>query len=402
MYFRYNAKTKNGQTQTGIYKANNEDNVIDFLHRNGWIPIDVKAAKYQGLSLLLRTLKNRISIKDKSIFYRHLSLMISSGIPIEKSLLILQEENRKHNLKYAIQQILTDVRNGAPLSASLERLENFSELEVAIIRSGEAAGLLDTTLQKLSELLAKRDSLRKKVIAASTYPMLVLFVAVSVLLLMTVFILPQFENTFYQMKIPMPAFSAAVFTTGKFIRRYWYAILFIPIICAVMLLCLKRQNAKFAEKLDKVKLKLPIFGNIIFESALSRSYRTLGLMLESGVDILSALSYSSEVAGNAMIKKDFNKMFEAAKTGKSLYNTLSGNHVYPALVAQIIKIGEETGKADDKFIELADIFENDMNDTISQLSSVLEPVLIIIIGILVAIMLFAVYMPILNAVRNFI
>jgi len=404
MEFRYKAKTQTGHTQTGIYPADTEEKVIDFLRQNGWIPVDIKVSdsKFKTFKSLFQSFKERISVRDKSIFYRHLSLMLASGIPIEKSLLILHEEERKRKFKNIIQHILASVRNGASVAAALETLSCFSSLEIAIIKAGEEAGLLDAALQRLSEILDRQDSLRKKVIAASIYPLLVLFVAISVLLLVTVFVLPQFENTFYQMNIPMPAFSATVFAVGKFLRTYGFIIPLLLIFLITLLLYLKRRSKAFEIKYDKVKLKLPVIGNIVLKAALSRSFRTLGLMLESGVSLLPALHFSGEVADNTVIKNDFDKMINAAKTGKSLYNTLNSNSMYPAIVVQIIKIGEETGRADDKFIELAGIFENDMDDTISRLSSILEPVLVMIVGILVAIMLFAVYLPILDAVRNFI
>jgi len=405
MQFRYKAKTITGETKVGVINSANEVDAVNFIRENGWIPVEVNAEKSITVlaGKLQRALIQKISLKHKTIFYRQFSIMLTAGVPIEKTLLILAEEETNKKFKQVIYNLLSFIRSGDTLFSALEAEDGwFSNLEIAITKAGEEAGLLDSALLRISELLKRQDSLRKKLLTASIYPILVLFVAMSVLLLVTVFVLPQFENTFAQMNIEMPAFSKAVFAFGNFLRDYGYIIPLLILLLFVLFAFLKRTNIVFARKIDAIKLKIPIFGNILLKASLSRCFRTLGLMLQSGVNMLSALRMSGEVADNLIIKDSFDRMFCEAEEGNALYNTLSEGGMYPVLVGQIIKIGEETGHVDVKFIELATLLEDDLDDTIRRLTTVLEPMLIIVIGFLVTVMLFAVYLPILSAIRNLI
>lgn len=405
MQFRYQAKTITGETKVGVINTANETDVVNFIRENGWIPVDISSES--SVVILARNFYNiftqKISLSHKTIFYRQFSIMLTAGIPIEKTLLILADEETNKKFKQIIYNLLSSVRSGAALFSALETERNcFGSLEIAITKAGEEAGLLDSVLLRISELLKRQDALRKKLLTASIYPLLVLFVAVSVLLLVTVFVLPQFESTFSQMNIEMPTFSKAVFAVGNWLRNFGYIIPLFILLLVVLFAFLKHTNSMFARKIDGIKLKLPLFGGILLKATLSRCFRTLGLMLKSGVSMLSALRMSGEVAGNIIIKDSFDKMFCEAEDGNAMYNILSENRMYPVLVAQLIKIGEETGHVDDKFIELAALLEEDLDDTIRQLTTLLEPILIIVVGFLVAIMLFAVYLPILSAVRNLI
>lgn len=405
MEFEYRVKTEEGQSKHGFFEADSEQLVLDMIRANGWIPVDVRSNGFsvRRFGKQIYGMLNHLPLRAKSIFFRQLSVMLASAIPVERALLILIEEENNRQIKKCAKQLLENVRSGKTVSAALNmQREHFTKLETAIIRAGDEAGLLDKALLRVSEFLRSQDMLRVKIVTALIYPITVLFVAFTVLVLVTVFVLPQFENSFHQMKIEMPAFSAAVFAFGNWMRKYWYFVPLTLFMLWLFLLYVRNYCHKAARTIDILKLKIPLFGKMLYKAAVARSFRTLGMLLESGIGLLNALRLSSDVAGNIVLQENFNDMLSAAEEGKSMYNTLSKSGTFPLLVSQIVKIGEETGQTAQKFIELADLYEQELEDTIKQLGALLEPVMVIIVGIMVAIMLFAIYLPIMSAIRNFI
>ena len=404
MKYHYKAKTQNGESKCGYISADNEQQVLNHIRANGWYPVDI--SRRPDSSALLKAVSDlsadTVSLKSKSIFFRQFSVLLTSGIPMEKALELLLDQSSDGCIKKTVRQLHNDIIAGQSVAASMSgQAKIFDRLEIAFIRAGEESGRLDESLLKIAELLKKQNEIRRQVVSALIYPAVILAVTLAVLVLMTVFVMPQFENTFYQMHIEMPLFTRIVFSAGRFIRSYWFLVPLIFFAVSITTACLSHSD-NYRQRIDLIKLKLPLFGKIIFKASAARAFRTMATLLASGVDLLRAIELSGDAAGNVIIKNIFNSMLLAAKDGSSLYNTIGEGRMFPVLAAQLVKIGEETGHIDEKFMELAGIYEEEVDDAASALRSVLEPVMVVFVSLIVAVMLFAAYMPIISAIKNLI
>ncbi len=403
MRFHYRAKTKDGKTETGCISAESEREVIETIRSNGWYPVDISknSTFFSNLRNNLNALDNGMPVKAESIFFKQFSLLLSSGIPMDTSVKLLLEQTSDNTLRSAAEILLKDIRSGISAADSFEQQKVFGKLEVALMHAGEEAGRLCDSLLRISEFLKKQHDLKKKVVAALIYPVLVLCITLLVLVLMSVFVLPQFENSFKQLKIEIPRFTLIIFHFGSFIRRFWYIIPLLFFMLAAARKYFSRYEA-FNEFCDKFKLKIPLLGKVLYKASMARGCRTLGILLSSGVDMLRALELAGETAGNVKVKQIFDEFYLAAEEGKSLYNVTCRMTGIPPMVGQLIKIGEETGHLADKFLEIALLYEEDVDNMTSVMQSVLEPVLIVLVSLIVGVMLFASYMPIVSAIKNLI
>ena len=403
MRFHYRAKTKDGKTETGYISAESEKEVIETIRSNGWYPVDIseKNGFFSNFGNFLNTLDNSVSLKAESLFFKQFSLLLGSGIPMDTSVKLLSEQTSDSVLRSAAEVLLKDIRSGISAADSFEKQKVFGKLEIALMRAGEEAGRLCDSLLRISEFLKKQYDLKKKVVAALIYPVLVLCVTLLVLVLMSVFVLPQFENSFKQLKIEIPRFTLFVFTFGNFIRNFWY---FVPLSFFVFAAAGKyfSRYGAFNEFCDKIKLRIPLFGKVLYKASMARSCRTLGILLSAGVDMLRALKLAGETAANVKVKEIFDEFYLSAEKGKSLYNVTCRMANIPPVVGQLVKIGEETGHLSDKFLEIALLYEEDVDNMTSVLQSVLEPVLIVLVSLIVGVMLFASYLPIVSAIKNLI
>lgn len=413
MDFKYTAKASNGKNISGNRSADNEATLVSWIRSNGWVPINIErthevvlqigesvAKKNTNLDEFF-DLSPRIKLRDKSIFFRQLATMITAGVPIASSIEILVEQTENKRLKRVISKIYDRVSSGVTLGAALsEHPKVFDTLTSSLVKSGEESGSLDNSLAKLAGFLEEQEALRKKIISALTYPIAVISIAIIVLGVMVAVVIPQFEKAFKNMNVKMPALTEMTFRFGSWARDNWYLIP-VAIILIIMLCSYLRKLPTLKIYIDTFILKIPIFGDIIYKSSVSRSFRTMSSLLTSGVPVLTALEMSANVASNEKIKRAFILMRDSAAMGGAMHAIMREKKLFPPMITHMVAVGEETGRTDEMMEKIADWYEAELSEKVKRLSSVLEPIMVIFVGIIVGFMVLAIFLPIISAIQAF-
>ena len=417
MQFKYQAKAANGKTIKGVRDAENESEVVSWIRESGWIPIDVsrsfEVAKQLGESVGVAPkgttdwsdvfdLSRRIKLKDKSVFFRQLATMISAGIPISSAIEILSEQTSNSRLKKIIKKLYARVSSGGTLGRALEEHpKTFDTLTVSLVRSGEESGTLDNSLAKLAGFLEDQDALKKKIISALTYPAVVISIAMIVLGIMVTFVIPQFQKAFSSLDVKMPWLTQKTFELGTWARKSWYTVP-LAIIAVFVIARLLRKSKSMKIYVDSAILKIPIFGDIIFKAAVSRAFRTMASLLRSGVPVLTALEMAGNVSGNEKLRLAFMQMRDSAAMGGAMNTIMRERKLFPPMITHMVAVGEETGRTDDMMEKVADWYESELSEKIKRLSSILEPVMIVFVGVIVAFMVLAIFLPIVSSIQALI
>lgn len=415
MEYKYKAKTPNGKNMQGVRNADSESELISWIRDKGWIPIDVsrthEVAKQIGESVAsgknidwseLTDLSPRIKLRDKSIFFRQLATMIAAGVPIASAIQILTEQTTSKRLKKVISKVYDRVSSGSTLGlALLQNPKVFDSLTSSLVRSGEESGMLDASLSKLATFLEDQEALKKKIISAMTYPVVVLSIAIIVLGVMVAVVVPQFEKAFKNLNVKMPWLTQKTFELGNWARDYWYTVPLTVIAICLAIYGLRRVKA-MELYIDTFMLKIPVFGDIIFKASVSRSFRTMSSLLKSGVDVLTSLEMAGNVASNAKIKSAFTIMKDTAAMGGSMSLAMREKKLFPPMISHMIAVGEETGRTDEMFEKVADWYESELSEKIKRLSSILEPVMVVFVGVIVGFMVLAIFLPIISAIQAFL
>ena len=410
MEFQYKVKAQNGNVLRGNHAADSEKELISWIREQGWIPIEVKAATGKAASAKSGSsssasdffdLSPKVKSKDKLIFFRQLATMIMAGVPIVSALEILVQQTGNRRFKKILRRVFERVSSGVPLATALaENPKCFDTLAISLIRSGEESGTLDSSLGRLSWFIESQENLRKKIISAFTYPGAVMSIALLVLGILCVVVVPQFQKAFSGLGVKMPALTLAIFDIGQWAQHNWKKIPIAIIIIVVAIRFLSKFPA-MRYPIDVVKLKLPIFGGIIYKACISRSFRTMGALLQAGVPVLQTIELAGEVAGNEKIRRNFFAIRDAAAMGSTMNSVMKERKLFPPMVCHMVAVGEETGRTDDMLSKIADWYEGELEETIKRLSSVLEPVLVVFVGGIVAIMVIAIFLPIIASIQAF-
>lgn len=413
MEYRYKAKAANGNIMNGTHSADNESDVVSWIRRNGWIPIDVKRTYEIALQISesatgksinwgeIFNLSRRIKLRDKSVFFRQLATLISAGVPIASAIEILIEQTSNKRLNKIISNIYYRVSSGSTLGSAIAYYpKTFDSLSVSLVKAGEESGNLDKSLTKLAGFLEAQDALRKKIISALTYPATVMMIALIVLGVMVAVVIPQFEKAFQNLNVKMPMLTEMTFQIGKWVRNKWYLF---PITAGgiYFLVHYLRKTSFFKIYIDTFILKIPIFGNILYKSSVSRAFHTMSSLLDSGVPVLTSLEMSGEVATNEKIKQSFLQMRDAATIGKLMNVVMRDKKLFPPMVIHMVAVGEETGRTDQMLEKVADWYEAELSETIKRLSSLLEPIMIVFVGLIVGFMVLAIFLPIITSIQAF-
>ena len=413
MEFYYKVRAANGNVMRGSRSADRESEVVAWIRDKGWLPIEIQSAAALKTNPSAANAKAginweefldlspKVKLKDKLVFFRQLSTMISAGVPIIGSLEILVQQTQNKRFKRTLKSVLERVSSGIPLGNALsEHPKTFDVLSTSLIRSGEESGTLDVSLNRLSGFLEAQENLRKKIVSAFTYPSVVMCIIILIMGVLCVVVVPMFQKSFGHLGVKMPWLTLQVFAIGEWAQGNWYKV---PIVAFVLFLIIKNAKKIKALKmpLDSAALKIPVFGGIIYKSALARSFRTMASLLKSGVPVLHTLELAGNVAGNAKLKKNFYTIRDAASMGVPLNVVMKEKKLFPPMVNHMVAVGEETGRTDEMLAKVADWYEAELEETIKRLSSIMEPVLVVIIGGVVAIMVMAIFLPVISAIQAF-
>jgi type IV pilus assembly protein PilC len=401
MLYRYRAKASDGKVVYGSQQAPSTAQVLQWLRDRSLYPIEIEEVKTAPAKTLRERLQaaSTIKLKDKAVFFRQLATMLQAGITLGSALdmLVTQTENRR--FAEAIREIKTAVDRGTTLSAAMASRREFSKLMVAIARAGEEGGVLESSLDRLATFLERQDELQKKIISASTYPAVVMSFAILVVFLLVTVIMPRFAGVFSDLDIELPLPTRVILGFSLWLSHYWY----LPVVLVLLLILViyvMAKNKSTKAKLDAVRLKLPLFGDITKKSVLARTFRTFAALVQAGVPILSALEMTGGVSGNAVVEDAFAVMYDQARRGASLGETAKKILVIPPIAAHMMAIGEQTGRLEEMVDKVADWFEFELDEKIKRLTSILEPLLIVFVGGVVALVVFAVFMPIIGSIQG--
>jgi type IV pilus assembly protein PilC len=396
--FSYRARDNSGQIYTGTIEGDSREAVIDRLREMKYFIISVEK-KSSGLLSQEVTFLKSIKIRDLAIFYRQFATMVSAGLTLVNCLEILTKQTENKLLAKKIEDIKKRVEQGSTLAdAFASHPETFSKLYINMIKAGEVGGVLDDILNRMATLTEKEYELRQKVKSAMTYPGFVIGAAVVMAIFMLAFILPQFVGVFQQFGGELPFLTRMLVLFTEIFNRYWY--IFFAVVLLLIFLFISYNHSKQGHKnIDRLKLKIPVFGNLILKTCINRFTRTLGTLIRSGVPIIQSLKISAESVGNDIIAEAVMQAADRIKEGQSISAPLEESKVFPPMVTQMILVGEESGELETMLLNVAQFYDQEVDRAVEQLTSVIEPILMAVVAVGVGVMVIAMYLPIFSMVN---
>ena len=390
--FVFRAVDLAGVPARGEVDAESKQAVSDQLKARGLIVLDIAAKK--GSKELSIELFERVKAGDLTIMTRQLSTMVSSGVTILRALYVLEQQTESKPLRETLIKVRKDVEAGLAFSDALERHPKvFSPLYVAMIRSGETGGVLEDSLQRISDQLEKEDALRRQVRAAMVYPSVVISFAMIVMLALVTFIVPVFAKVFKDFGGKLPALTQFTVGMSNLITHRWYII--ILLVAGAVFAFIKWKKSTWGRpQWDTLKLRVPLkIGDTVQKVALARWSRTFSALVSSGVPILQAIDIVGQTAGNAVVEHSMGEVTDSVKRGGTIAAPLKDKPVFPAMVVDMISVGEETGALDTMLTKVADFYEEEVAAAVKAITSILEPVMIILVGGMVGFIVISMYLP---------
>ena len=406
--FAYEAIDGRGNKLRKAIEAANKQEALQKIRTMGLKPTKLQekkgaaapTAEDAGGSKKGFSLFDRVSAADVTQFTQQMATLQDAGLPIVRSLKILSGQMKQGKFRSQLEQVTDDVEGGSTFSEALEKYpRSFDNLYVAMVKAGEAGGVLDVILQRLSDFQEKSLKLKKKVKGAMIYPIAVISVACLILAFIMTKVIPQFQKMFKDMDTALPGPSQTLLAVSDAVQSYWYLA---PVVIVAMIVAIKAvaSSEKGGLALDAFKLRAPIFGQIVKKSTISRFCRTLGTLISSGVPILEALSIVKEAVGNKVIANAIMEVHGSIREGETIAGPLQQSGVFDPLLVNMIDIGEETGELDKMLNKIADNYDLDVDVLVDSLSSLLEPVLIVGMGLAVGFIVVALFMPLLSIIQN--
>jgi len=390
--FTWEGKTRQGSVQKGEIAANNKEEVIALLRKQNILPISV-AAKPKAISFSFG--QQKVTDKDIVILTRQLATMIDAGLPLVQCLDILGSQTENKTLSKVIIQVRTDVEGGATFADALKKHPKvFDNLYVNMVAAGEAGGILDTILQRLAAYMEKFAKIKGQIKSAMIYPSVILFVAIAVVSLLLVVVVPMLASMFKEMGQALPLPTVIVMAISDFLKG-WGGLSLVAIgVGGYFALQSFRKTEKGLVLTDGIALKIPVVGSLIQRVSVAKFTRTLGTLLTSGVPILEGLLIVARTAGNRVVENAILTTRQSVSEGKTLADPLGKSKVFPAMVIQMISVGEATGALDNMLNKIADFYDDEVDAAVGALTSMLEPMLMVFLGVTVGFVIVAMYMPI--------
>jgi len=385
----YKGKTAQGKEVAGEIEAANKGDVEILLRKKR---IRAMSIKRKPMELKLN-FGGSVPLKVLARFTRQFSAMTSAGLPLIQCLDILQEQTEHETLKTAIMQVAADIQGGGTLADSLSKHKKiFSELYCHMIAAGEAGGILDTILMRLAEYQEKADALRRKIKGAMTYPVIVAIVAVAAVTILMVFVVPIFANMFAEGNNQLPLPTRIVMGISDFVRTWIVGILAATGLAGFGLFRYYKTD-KGHLKIDQILLNTPVIGDLERKSCISRFTRTLGTLLNSGVSIIDALQVTAKTSGNKVLELGIYRTLESISGGQTIADPLRATGVFPPMVIQMIAVGERTGGLSEMLVKISDFYDDEVDAAVDNLTSMIEPLVIVVLGSIIGGVLVAMYLP---------
>lgn len=421
--FEYRALDAQGTETTGAIQAEDENDAVAQLRRNGLFPTQVveqgkgtltgggsggrraraTASRTKGKSSVGGGKGGgRINSKTLMLFTRQLATLIDSGLPLLRGLTVLAKQEPNPVLKKTVNQLSESVQAGGTFSEALAQHPRiFNKLYVNMVKAGELGGVLELVLSRLADYQEKAQKLKNKIVSAMIYPLIVMFIAVGIMVFLLLFIVPRFESIFDEMLggSELPMITQIVTGASKFVQNNWL-VLFGGIGALIGGFKLYANTKGGRHNVDRLKLHMPVIGDIQRKSAIARFSRTLGTLVTSGVPILQALNITKETAGNVIISEAIGKVHDAVKEGESIVQPLEASKVFPPMVISMVDVGEETGQLPDMLLKIADVYDDEVDNAVSAMTSLLEPLMIVFLAIIVGTIVLALFMPLLDIISK--
>jgi len=421
--FNYVALDARGQEASGLLEAVSSSAAISQLRQAGYFPtsvIEEAIAGRDGKETRQRTAKSarttksgtkkgivlfkrkKVGSKVLMIFTRQLATLIDSGLPLLRSLNVLEKQERDKVLKKTIDKLADAVQSGSTFSDALAAHPKiFNDLYVNMIKAGEVGGVLELVLTRLSEFQEKAAKIKNKVISAMGYPVIVMTMAVGILCFLLVFIVPRFEVIFHDLlgDKPLPPVTRFVLGVSGAMKEHGLILLGVVVMIVVLYNFIGRTR-KGRLAIDIFKLRMPLFGNLNRKTAISRFARTLGTLVTSGVPILQALNITRETAGNSAIAQAIARVHDSVKEGESIVQPMEASNAFPPMVVSMVDVGEETGKLPEMLLKVADVFDDEVDNAVAALTSMLEPIMIVFLAVIVGTIVLALFTPLISIITG--
>ncbi len=396
MIFEYSARTRSGETRAGTIKAKNREEAINLLRQQGLILTSLREKKATGVFGLGGSVKD----KDLAVFTKQFSVMIDAGLPLVQCLDILASQQENKFFANVLEQVRNDVEQGSTLADAMKKHPKvFDDLYTNLIAAGEAGGILDVIMQRLSIYIEKAYKLKASFKSAMTYPVTVITIAVLIVALILWKVIPAFASMFAGLGAELPLPTRVVISMSHFVVNFggWIILFFILLFMGIR----KFYQTETGRRLiDGLVLKLPIMGIIFKKIAVARFSRTLATLVSSGVSILEGLMITAKTAGNKIIEDAVMEARLQVEQGKTIAEPLKNTKVFPPMVVQMISVGEQTGALDTMLSKIADFYEDEVDQAVAQLMSLLEPVMIVVLGGLVGGIVVSMYLPIFSLIKH--
>jgi type IV pilus assembly protein PilC len=400
--YSYRVRDRQGKIITGKLEADNETSVSARLREMGYFVIGVEEEKVSLRKKEMHIFKPKVKSKDITVFTRQFATMINAGLPLVKCLNILSEQTDSPVLTEVIGDVQHEVEMGRSLSEALAKHpDTFKELYTSMVKAGEIVGVLDDVLLRIATTLESEDEIRRRIKSAMTYPIAMFAISVLLLVIMLVFVVPAFEKMFQDMGASLPFLTKIIMAMSHFMASWKGAVFIVALIGGFIWMRRWMKTPSGRRKVDTVKLKIPVFGSLFHKMSLSWFSRTLGTLVASGVPILQALEITSKTVGNVLVSEAVENVRAGVKEGDSIARPLGQSPLFPPMVTQMLAIGEETGALDTMLNKVSDFYDSEVSATVEALTSLLEPILIVFLGLVVGTIVIALYMPIFSLITQF-
>jgi type IV pilus assembly protein PilC len=395
--YQWKGRGRNGEEQTGVLVADSKDAVVNILRTK---QVQVTAVTEKGKEFALPKMGGGVSQKEIAIFTRQFSVMIDAGLPLVQCLEILAQQQNNRAFQKCLMAVRTDVESGSSLADSLRKQPKvFTDLYCNMIAAGEAGGILDTILQRLSVYIEKSVKLKSQVRSAMIYPVAVITIAIAVVAIILWKVIPTFATLFTELGAELPMPTQITIAASNFLAKY-IIFMVIGLGVAIFFLVSYHKTYKGRRVIDGILLKAPVLGLLFKKIAVARFCRTLGTLTASGVPILDGLEITARTSGNAIVEDAIMETRKAVEEGRTISEPLKDTEVFPPMVIQMIGVGEQTGALDSMLSKIADFYEDEVDEAVANLMSLLEPVMISFLGVVIGGIVISMYMPMFELINK--